>query len=85
MREKKKQKKKKEKRKKQNNCFGSDLGNGRRLPIPNIPGDEWKNQSTRGKNPLVGCSANLMILILMRVSLPSKLIKQNKQKLTNKN
>ena len=39
-------------------CFGSDLGKGKRLPIPNIPGDEWENQSTRGKTPLVRCSAN---------------------------
>ena len=23
--------------------FGSNLGKGRRLPIPNIPGDEWEN------------------------------------------
>ena len=60
---------------KQKTCFRSDLGKGRRLPIPNIPGDEWDNQSTWGKNPLVRCSANPMILILMRVSLPSKLRK----------
>ena len=32
-----------------------------------------------GENSLVGCSANPMILILMRVSLPSKLRKTNKQ------
>ena len=59
---------------------------GRRLPIPNIPGDEWKNRSIRGEKTLVGCSANPVILILMRVSLPSKLTKTkqtkiNKQKL----
>ena len=33
-------------------CFGSNLGKGRRLPIPNIPGDEWENQSTQGKTPI---------------------------------
>ena len=25
-------------------------------PVPNIPGDEWENRSTRRKKPLVGCS-----------------------------
>jgi len=25
-----------------------------KLPVPNIPWDEWENRSTRGKNPLVG-------------------------------
>ena len=34
--------------------FRSYLGKGRRLQIPNIPGDEWENRSTLGKNPLVG-------------------------------
>ena len=29
---------------------GSDLKKGRRLPVPNIPGDEWENRSTWGKN-----------------------------------
>ena len=28
---------------------GSDLAKGRRLPVPNIPRDEWENQSTRGE------------------------------------
>ena len=28
---------------------GSDLGKGRRLPVPNIPGDEWENRSTQKK------------------------------------
>ena len=37
----------------------SNLGKGRRLPVPNIQGDEWENQSTRG-NPLVGCRENPM-------------------------
>ena len=54
---------------------GSDLGKGRKLPVPNIPGDEWENRSTRGNKSLVGCSENPVILILMRVSLPSKLRK----------
>ena len=40
---------------------GSDLGKGRRLPVLNIPRDEWENQSTRGKNPLVRCSEKPMI------------------------
>ena len=43
--------------------------------VPNTPGDEWENQSTRGKPPFVGCSENPMILIMMRVSPPSKLRK----------
>ena len=43
-----------------------------RLPIPNILGDERENWSTGG-GELVGCSASPMIIILMRVSLPSKL------------
>ena len=62
-------------KKKKEKIFGSDLGKGRRLPIPNIPGGEWENQSTWGKNPFVRCSANPMILIFMRVLLPSKLRK----------
>ena len=28
---------------------GGDLGKERRLPVPNIPGDERENQSTGGK------------------------------------
>ena len=36
-------------------CFGSNHGKGRRLPIPNIPGDEWENWNTQGKNPLARC------------------------------
>ena len=55
----------------------SDLGKGRRLPVPNIPGGEWENQSTWGGNPLVRCSEN-PVLVLMRVSLPSKLRKTTK-------
>ena len=39
-----------------------------------------KTAADRGDNPLVGCSANPMILILMRGSLPSKLRKTNKKK-----
>ena len=53
------------------------LQKGRRLPVPNIPGDEKENRSTRGENPLLGCSGNSMILILMRVSLQPKLRKNN--------
>ena len=50
MRKRRKKEEKMEKRKeKQTTCFGSDLGKGRRLPIPNIPGDEWENRSARGK------------------------------------
>ena len=30
----------------------SDLGKGRRLQIPNIPGDEWENRSTLGKKTI---------------------------------
>ena len=40
----------------------SNLGKGRRLPVPNIQGDEWENQSTRG-NPLAGCRENPMIFM----------------------
>ena len=36
-------------RKKKEKKLGSNLGKGRRLPIPNIPGDEWENQSNQGK------------------------------------
>ena len=36
-------------RKRNRNILGSDPGKGRRLPIPNIPGDEWENRSARGK------------------------------------
>ena len=36
-------------RKKKEKKLGSDLGRGRRLPIPNIAGDEWENQSNQGK------------------------------------
>ena len=36
----------------------SELAKRRRLPVPNIPGDEWENRSTRGKNPLVGRREN---------------------------
>ena len=61
-------------------CFGSDLGKGRRLPIP---GDEWEKRNTRRKNPLVGCSANPMILILMRASLSLK-IRRTTTTTTNK-
>jgi len=43
----KKREKRKEKKKK--NLFGSNLGKGRRLPIPNIPGDEWENRNTQGE------------------------------------
>ena len=53
---------------------GSALGKGRRLPVPNIPGDKWENRSTRRKKPLVRCNENLMMLILIKVSLPSELI-----------
>ena len=75
---------KKMEKKKKKTCFGSDLGKGRRLPIPNIPGDEWENRSTRGKTTttLVGCSANPMILILMTVSLSSKLGKTTTKTVT---
>ena len=34
---------------------GSNLQKGR-LPIPNIPGDEWENQNAPGGKTLVGCS-----------------------------
>ena len=61
-------------------CFGSDLGKGRRLPIP---GDEWEKRNTRRKNPLVGCNTNPMILILMRASLLSK-IRRTTTTTTNK-
>ena len=30
----------------------SDSGTGRRLPVPDIIGDEWENGSTRGKIPM---------------------------------
>ena len=36
-----------------------------------------------GENPLVRCSANPMILILMRVSLPSKLRKTTRERDTH--
>ena len=36
---------------------GSELGKGR-VQVPNIFGDEWKNRSTLGKNPLVGRRQN---------------------------
>ena len=46
---------------------------------------EWENQSTQGVKILVRCSANPMILLLMRVSLPSKLrrIKKKEKKETH--
>ena len=30
----------------------------KRIPVPNIPGNEWENRSTRGKNALVGRREN---------------------------
>ena len=32
-------------RKRNRNILGSDPGKGRRLPLPNIPGDEWENHT----------------------------------------
>ena len=38
---------------------GSDLGKGRRLPVPNIPGGELENWSTwEQKTTLVRCREN---------------------------
>ena len=31
-----------------------------RIPVRNIPGDEWESRSTQGKKTLVGCSENPM-------------------------
>ena len=59
--------------------IGSDPGKGRRLPSSDIPRVEWENRNTQGNNPLVRCNANPMILLLMRVSRPSKLRKTNKK------
>ena len=47
-----KKKKKHEKTHTHNNLFfGSDLGKGRKLPVPNIPGN-GENRSTRMKKPI---------------------------------
>ena len=51
-----------------------------RIAVPNIPGDKWESQSTQGKKTIAGCSENPMVLILMRVSLPSKLRKTEQPK-----
>ena len=41
-------------------------GKGRRLPVWNIPGDEWENRSTEGgKPPLVRCSKNPVMSVLI--------------------
>ena len=36
----------------------SDLGKGIKPPVPNFPGDEWENQSTQEKMPVVRCREN---------------------------
>ena len=47
----KKKKRKKEKKEGGGGVRGVDLGK-ERLSVPNIPGDEWENQGSPGKNPI---------------------------------